>query len=69
MMNANIRVSLRVLTQLRTTQSQVVTNHKAAQDNLGFGPQPNSSSTASKSHIRVYPLDVTGDIVLFKDKD
>ena len=38
--NAEIRVILRFLTQLIKTQAQVVTNHEAAQANLGVGPQP-----------------------------
>lgn len=46
--NVEIRDALRVLTQLMTTQAQVVTSHVVAQAKLGVGhiPQPNTSTLA-----------------------
>ena len=38
--NIDIRDSLRVLTKLMMTQTQVVTNYVAAQSNIGVEPQP-----------------------------
>ena len=39
--NVEIRLALKVFTQLMTTQSQVITNNVATQANLRVGPQPN----------------------------
>ena len=49
MNNADIRAALRVLTQLMTTQDQVITNHLVAQANVGVIPQfqPNASNPTS----------------------
>ena len=51
MTNAEIRVALRVLTQVTTTQSQVVTNHVVAKANLGVGPQVNPNTSTLEYRI------------------
>ena len=48
MTSVQIRVALRSLTQLMTTQAHVITNYVVEQANLGVGPQPNASFPASR---------------------
>ena len=57
MANVDKRVSLTVLTQIMTTQVQVMTNHVVLQENLEVGPQSNDSTLVStiRDFMRINP--------------
>ena len=48
MTNEEIKVALKALNQLMTTQSHVITNHVVALDNLVVQPQSNGFTPASR---------------------
>ena len=57
MANVDKRVSLTVLTQIMTTQVQVMTNHVVLQENLEVRPQSNDSTLVStiRDFMRIIP--------------